>query len=217
MHKTGESYTAARAQILKQNTSAPSTAAPTAKDYPALAGMSDSALKKKTGCTWARWVKALDYYGAAKMTHRDIVSLVAEKYEVDSWWAQTVTVGYERIKGLRARGQRRDGRYDATKSRTFKVPLETLFAAWADARIRRRWLTGAETKVRKTAAAKSIRLDWTDGNDRGIVAVGFTAKGATKSAVALSQNGFGDRESAARRKQYWTARLDALEDVLAGR
>src|SRR5262249_630364 len=141
---------------------------------------------------------------------------VAEKYEVDSWWAQTVTVGYERIKGLRARGQRRDGRYDATKSRTFKVAVETLFAAWADARIRRRWLTGAETKVRKSAADKSIRLDWTDGNDRSIVAVGFTAKGATKSAVALSQNGFGDRESAARRKQYWTDRPDALEEVLAG-
>ena len=52
------------------------------------------------------------------------------------WWAQAVTVCYERIKGLRAVGQRRDGSFEANKSRTFSVPLVRLYRAFHDARTR---------------------------------------------------------------------------------
>ena len=43
------------------------------------------------------------------MSHTEIAAMVNKTWKVDGWWSQTVTVGYERIKGLRARGQRRDG------------------------------------------------------------------------------------------------------------
>lgn len=64
MKKTGESYTAARAQILNKKTvdARPAKAgryiAPVASgfsrtaDYAALAGMSDASVKEATGCTW---------------------------------------------------------------------------------------------------------------------------------------------------------------------
>ena len=55
-----------------------------------------------------------------------------KKFQISGWWLQTVTVGYERIKGLRARGQRREGTYEAHKARTFNVPGTTLFDGWAD-------------------------------------------------------------------------------------
>ena len=64
-----------------------------------LAGMADATIKAKTGCTWDRWVFALDHYGADKMSHGEIAALVSTKYKIDGWWAQSVTVGYERIKG----------------------------------------------------------------------------------------------------------------------
>jgi hypothetical protein len=219
MKKTGEAYTAARANIIKEpRATTASNAAPAAVtkplDYAALAGMSDVALKAKTGCTWDRWVHALDRHGADRMSHRDIAALVSTKYKVDSWWSQTVTVGYERIKRLRARGQRRDGTYEATKSRTFNVPVTTLFGAWADARIRRRWLNGASVKVRTATAPKSMRLDWTD---RSIIAVGFAAKGKSKSSVALAHTKVPNRETADRLKEFWSGRLDALGDVLSDR
>lgn len=211
MRKTGEAYTAARAQVLKKAQS--STPAPTV-DYASLAGMSDDVIKAKTGCTWQRWVKALDHYGAAKLSHRQIAELIREKYQTPSWWTQTVAVGYERIKGLRARGQSREGTFAATKSRTFSVPVETLFDAWHDARIRRQWLPEDGVRIRKATAPKSIRLGWSDG---GIIAVGFTAKGEAKSAVALEHAKLADRDAANRVKAYWTERLSALGDVLAPR
>src|SRR5262249_51166769 len=119
MQKTGESYTAARRHIIRK--AAPTFVEP-AKSYAGLAGMSDVSVAKKTGRTWAEWVRLLDKAGAAHKSHREIVEVVSSSGMPD-WWAQMVTVGYERIRGLRARGQRRDGSYEATKSRTFAVPI----------------------------------------------------------------------------------------------
>lgn len=180
-------------------------------DYAALAGTSDATIKAKTGCTWERWVGALDYLGAKEMSHRDIAMLVHEKYKIDGWWAQTVTVGYERIKGLRARGQRRDGTYEANKSRTFDVPVATLFEAWTDADLRNRWLDGESVKIRTATAPKSMRLGWSDGS---IIAVGFLPKGKSKSAVAVSHTKLPDKATSDRLKQYWSERLEALGEVL---
>jgi len=222
MKKTGEAYTAARAQITKDSrTKAPvaragaSTApgkAPGPKDYAALAGMSDAVIKEKTGCTWEKWVKSLDYHGAATMAHRDIAELVHEKYKVADWWTQTVTVGYERIKGLRARGQRRDGSYEASKSRTFDVPVKTLFDAWADSRTRRRWLNETGVKVRTATSPKSMRIGWSDGS---IISVYFLEKGKGKSSVAVQHTKLPDRAKADDLKRYWSKKLDTLAEVIA--
>ena len=215
MKKTGESYTSARAQITrkpKEKTSIAETRATVStKDYAKLAGMSNAVIKEKTGCTWDKWVKSLDYYGAERMSHREIAELVSEKYKVPSWWTQTVTVGYERIKGLRARGQRRDGTYEATKSRTFNVPIETLFDAWADTRTRNRWLRDAKVKVRSSTRPRYLRLDW---NGNTIIAVGFLSKGEKKSSVAVQHTKLADKETADRLKKYWSEQLDNLADTL---
>jgi hypothetical protein len=220
MKKTGEAYTAARAQLIRKpkpsSARPPATvskvlSAPDPKEFAAIAGMSDEKLKEKTGCTWKRWVGALDYYGADKMSHTEIAKLVHEKYKTDGWWSQTVAVGYERIKGLRARGQQRNGTYQISKSRTYNVPVATLFDAWTDARVRQRWLKEPGARVRKATPLKSIRLGWPDG---GIVAVGFFAKGKAKSSVAIEHTKLPDRASGERLKQDWSERFDALGEVL---
>ena len=209
MKKTGESYTAARAHVLSKHT-ADRPAAPV-RDLGALAGMTDGAVAAKTGRTWRQWVDALDADGAASMTHRDIATIVHTKHHVGDWWAQTVTVGYERVKGLRERGQRRSGTYEATKSRTYNVPVAALFDAWANHAARRRWLDGVEPVVRTATRPKSMRLRWPDGT---LVAVGFTRKGRGKSAVAVAHMQLRDRAASTASKAYWAERLDALGALL---
>jgi len=212
MKKTGESYTAARAHILSKTTiKQPPTRV---TDHAALAGMRDEKVAAKTGRTWREWVRVLDADQAAAMRHRDVAALVHEKYHVGDWWSQMVTVGYERIKGVRERGQRLDGAYEASKSRTFDVPVKTLFGAWATAATRRRWLDDVEPVVRAATAPKSIRLQWPDGT---IVAGWFLAKGRAKSTVALAHMKLGDRAALDKAKKYWTDRLDALASLFATR
>jgi hypothetical protein len=210
MKKTGESYTAARANLL----STPRVKQPAARsvNHAALAGKSDETIAAKTGRTWHEWVRMLDDEGAAAMPHGKIATLVNEKYAVDGWWAQTVTVGYERIKGLREIGQRRSGEYEASKSRTFSVPVKALFEAWADDATRRRWIGGVDATVRTAKAPKTMRLQWPDGT---IVVVGFMPKGAAKSAVAIAHTKLRDKAASAKAKEYWGDRLDALASLLA--
>jgi uncharacterized protein YndB with AHSA1/START domain len=184
------------------------------KDYATIAGMSDETIREKTGHGWEEWVRIIEDAGGAAMSHGDRASLVNETYGVDGWWSQCVTVGYERLKGMRARGQRMDGSWEATKSRTFDVPLDALFDAWADGKVRNRWLGEPAAKVRTATAPKSMRLQFPDGT---IVAVGFYEKGASRSTAAVQHTKLQDGESAQRMKAFWKDSLDALAELLVAR
>lgn len=208
MQKTGEPYTAARVHLLKTK---PFAAAP---DYATVAGKSDTILKEKTGRTWNSWVAILDRTEAYTWPHRDIAKYLRGEYQLPGWWAQMVTVGYERIKGLRAIGQRRDGSFEASKSKTIAVPLARLYGAFHNSRIRARWLPKIRLTIRSTTPEKSMRIAWPDGTR---LEVGFTAKGTAKSQVALAHGKLPDRNTAAELKRYWTDRLAALEEVLTRR
>jgi hypothetical protein len=206
MQKTGESYTAARSHFAAR-TPASTTQPSPAIDYARLAGRSDEIMKARTGCTWERWVRALDHVRAYEWTHRDIASHVSEKYRIAGWWAQSVTVGYERIRGLRAIGQRRNGTWEASKSRTFAAPVEKIFRAFHDPRRRSRWMTGTKPTVRSATPDKSMRMTWPDGTS---VIVLFTAKGVSKSQVAIQHEKLPDQAASDRMKAYWAERLEAL-------
>lgn len=191
--------------------SAQGSAEPTAVDSAELAGMSDQTIREKTGRGWEDWVRIIDERGGREMTHGERASLINEKYDVDGWWSQMVTTGYERIRGMRARGQRMDGSWEASKSKTYAVPVAELFEAWSNAKLRRRWLTEAGVKVRTAHAPKSMRLGFPDGT---IASVGFMPKGGGKSSVAVQHTKLTDKEATERTKHFWGERLSALAEVL---
>jgi uncharacterized protein YndB with AHSA1/START domain len=209
MEKTGEAYTAARLHIVKSKEK-PAEKPALPPNYATLAGMSDDAVKNATGRDWPAWVAFLDGVNAAEKPHREIVEHVVSLGTPD-WWSQMVTVGYERIRGLRDKGQRRGGAYETNKSRTFTVPIEKLYAAVANARTRKKWLD-AKMTVRTANEHKTIRASFDDGT---LVQFYFTDKGKGKSAVALSHEKLADKETATRMKQVWTERLEALAMLLA--
>ena len=201
MKKTGESYTAARAELVKKSN----------QDLAERAGMSDKVVSAKTGRAWEEWVRLLDARGARSMIHGDIAKYLYEEQGVPGWWAQTVTVGYERIRGLRDIGQRRSGEYEASKSKTLPVPLGKLFRAFTVARTRERWLPGVKWTVRTTVADKSIRVTWEDGTS---VELYFVPKGPEKSQVAIQHRKLRTKAQAAEAKAYWGERLEGLAKLL---
>ena len=211
MKKTGEAYTAARSQILRKKNALKPVPRASVADYAERAGMSDAALQEKTGRTWALWVAALDRAGAHEWPHRRIAKHLREDLGMPSWWCQMVAVGYERIKGLREIGQRHDGAYEASKSKTFAVPVGRLYRAWKDPRVRRRWLPGAKLTVRTATTDRSMRITWGDGTT---VDAWFVSKGPGKSQVAIAHAKLKDKADVAGRKAYWGDRLEALERIL---
>lgn len=201
MEKTGEAYTTARRHVINRKDT---------PDYAALAGMSDEAITTKTGRSWAQWVETLDAWGAKEKPHREVAAHVHE-LGVGDWWAQSVTVGYERIRGLRAVGQRRGGSWETTKSKTIGVDVDTLYEAWAKARTRKQWLGDVKLKIRTATKPKSMRITWDDGTH---VDVGFFPKSPAKSSVAVAHVKLASKADADARKQFWSEKLDALAALL---
>jgi hypothetical protein len=215
MQKTGERYTTARAHLSRKVQSPKPTAQPAAPalppDYLQLTRMSDEAVQAKTGKTWPQWVATLDAMGASSLPHGEIATRVYD-LGVPGWWAQNVTVAYERIRGLRATGQRRGGTFTANKSRTFAVPVERWFDAFASAEVRKRWLPEPGLRISKATATKYVHMRWGDG---ARVEVGFIAKGPQKAQVAIQHDGLPDADAVQARKAWWSERFDALGALLA--
>ena len=209
MQKTGESYTAARRQLIAAG-ERPDAAV--AEFVPPIA---DETLGKSTGRGWQEWFGLLDEWGAAQRNHTEIARWLREVQGVEGWYSQSITVGYERARGLRAPGEKADG-FAITASRTVGVPVERLFDSFVDVSERAKWLPNAEMSVRTATAPKSARYDWEDGSTRLIV--GFESSGGSKSKVSLSHERLPDAETADEMKTWWRERLTALKsDLEAGR
>ncbi len=202
MDKTGESYTAARAQLIPD---------PEPEYQPRIA---DDKVEAATGRVWRDWFDRLDEWGAIDREHRDIAAWLGADHDVAGWWAQIVTVEYEKARGLRPIGGDRDGTLNVNASKTVAVPVERLYEAVTDPELREQWAPGAPLRERTAKPNRTARYDWGDGSTR--VIVGFEAKGEAKSTVALSHERLPDADSADSIRSYWRERLAVLKEEIEG-
>src|SRR5215207_1086147 len=175
-------------------------------------GVSDAAVQRATGKSWDEWFALRDAWQGKTHNHTEIARHVHQTYGIDGWWAQSVTVGYERARGMRALHERPDG-FSMNASKTFPVPVERLFAAFVEPDERERWLEGIELRNRTTQPNKSARFDVLPEDGR--LAVTFVAKGPEKSAAQLEQERLADAEEVARWKAVWKEQLALLAAYLA--
>jgi uncharacterized protein YndB with AHSA1/START domain len=181
---------------------------PTKTSQPRVAGVSDEAVRAKTGKSWSEWLAVLDGAGAADMDHPAIAKYLFNEFGVSDWWSQMVTVGYEQARGRRRVHERARG-FQINRSKTMEVSAARAFKAWSEAAIRKRWLPGRDLKVRKATRNKSIRSTWSaDGSD---VTVDFVAKGHGKVQVVVQHSRLSDPKHAERMKEFWSAALGRLK------
>ncbi len=202
MEKTGERYTAARRQVADPGHEGDAAAEPDR--------VSGATLVERTGKTWDEWFALLDEWGAKKRPHKEIARHLREEQGVPGWWAQNVTVTYERARGLRAKHQGPGG-WSVGTSKTVAVPVERLFAAFTDEAERERLLPGLPLRPRTSRPNRSARFDWEDGRTR--ILVYFEDKGA-KSTVTVQHEKLADAAEVARVKSDWQARLAELKLAL---
>lgn len=174
-------------------------------------GISDAAVRAKTGKGWKEWFAILDRAGATKMSHRDIATYIYKEKGCPGWWAQMVTVGYEQARGLREPHQKADG-FAASASRTVAAGLDRLYGAWADPTLRALWLGEAPIEVKRATGGKSMRIAWKAGGSR--VDVNFYPAGAGRSRVQVEHGRLADEKARAAQKSFWGGALDRLKAML---
>lgn len=172
-------------------------------------GMSDAAVKAKTGKTWAEWIAALDKAGAKAMSHKEITKLLGNRHKLADWWSQMVTVGYERAKGMRELHQTAKG-FNTSVSRTLATGLDQLFEAWDEARTRGSFLREA-IAITTRNPGKNMRFAW--DKDGGKVEVRFTAKGPEKAQITIDHMGLANSAAVKRVKTFWADTLEKMGET----
>ncbi len=205
MDKTGESYTAARRMLIAGGDS-PET--PSRGFEPPVP---EESVVKATGHGFEHWFGLLDEWGAVERSHTEIARWLMDEHEVAGWWAQSVTLSYERARGRRAPGQRANG-FAISASKTVAVPAERLFDAFEDESLRERWLPGADLSLRKATAPRIAHYDWEDGSTR--VHVYIEERAADKGTVTVEHERLPDAETADEMKAWWRERVAALKPLL---
>ena len=162
--KTGERYTTARRHVLRALNHSPATATavalqtsvPTPAERPpkktTKGAISDASVLKKTGNDLAHWFAVLDQFGAVEKGHTASARHLYETHGVDGWYAQGITVSYERERGVRGVNQRCDGAWEVSVSKTVTATTAQLVKAFTDARKRNDWIGEADPKLAKAMA-----------------------------------------------------------------
>jgi len=176
----------------------------------------EASVQERTGRTRQEWFAMLDAAGASAWTHKDIAAWLVEQHDVEGWWAQSITVGYEQARGIRAPGQRSDGTWEAGASVTVRVGLHDAFAWVSEPERRVRWLDHEPAEVRGETPGKSIRWVWDDGSRVGIrfTVLPDDAEGP-RTRVTVAHRGLDDGDAVAAAKEWWQERLATLREVTA--
>jgi hypothetical protein len=221
MAKTGERYTTARHFQLDQHLpspaepdTAPATDVAPVELPPRIAepGVSDAAVQRATGKIWDEWFQILDAWDGTKRTHLEIARHLYEAHGVGEWWAQSVTVGYERARGMRALHESADG-FTVNASKTFPVPVDRLFAAFLDEAVRNEWLEPGTLRLRTSQPHRSARFDVLTTETRAEVY--FTAKGEAKASAQIQHSKLPRGEDVETWRAFWKERLIRLAAMLS--
>jgi hypothetical protein len=210
MSKTGESYTAARGQVARKrerNLAARERLAQTEEI------VAEDRLRENTGKGWDQWFAILDRWGARHRKHPEIARFLMEERGVPGWYAQSITVGYERARGMRLKHQQPSG-FSVSASPPTAIPVEDLYEAVVDDARRRRWLPDGTLTLRTAQPGRTARFDWEEGPSR--VMASFEAKGPAKSTVHVEHSRLPDADDAETMKAMWRERLAELKGLLEG-
>ncbi len=183
-----------------------------AKEQAFRPSVSGAAVKAATGRDWAGWFAILDRAQAAKMSHKTIAKLLHETHKVPGWWAQTVTVNFERARGLRARHQKSDG-FSVGVSKTMHGDVSTLYAAVVDSGMRVRWFPTGAFKISSQTTDKYVRGAWKNG---ARLEFGFYSKDGGKAQIAVQINKLNASAAVEAERALWKKALTKLADILEG-
>ena len=198
MEKTGEKYGAARRSLIEQSS---------ARVWIAQPEMSDEAVAAATGRGWDEWVGVIEAWAGHGDGHAAIARYLQDEHDVDGWWAQSLTVGYERITGLRLPHQQPDGTFTANKSKTVHVDADLLRKTLLHDEDRADLFPTISTDVRSRPDSKAIRIGMGDGV--ALIAIEPATDGRAK--VTVQHSHLPAFDEVARWKSYWEEWLRAID------
>lgn len=199
MQKTGERYTAARRHLLTGPGDRPWAADPEA---------SDEAVRQATGRSWNQWCDLIEASPVAAADHGTIAAYLIDEVGVEGWWAQSITVGFERITGRRLPYQRPDGTFTVSRSKTLDIDPDELKALLLDEDAHADLFPGLDTEIRSRPGSRDPRIALGGGS----VLFSFDPAGGERVKLTVSHERLAVPDDVERWRGYWGEWLEALAE-----
>lgn len=186
--------------------------APERRTLKPLPAIGDEAFVRATGKPSEAWFELIDAWGGQQRSHTEIAAWLAAEQGLDGWWAQNVTVHYERARGLRAPNQKADG-FAVSVSRTFDLDPDSIGSWFTHDALRDRWLQPGLLSLRTVQLGRSARFDVAGDSSR--VAIWLTAKPNGRTSVQLQHERLPDAEAVDQWRAFWKERMERLAAAAA--
>ena len=169
-------------------------------------------VERATQRAWDEWLRFMDAHDARNLDHKQIALKVYEELDgtIESlgWWTQAVTVAYEQYIGRRVPGQRPDGTFQTSVSKSTTLGMDDLMAKWKRFAADNPAVQGIVGAGAARTSGTDRRLTWRvkaqDGTS--VIVTSEPKKNGTASIVA-TQMGLPTLESNEEARRQWTATL----------
>lgn len=221
--RTGESYAAARrhvaAEVDRQRQERSAAGAAEARSQPSSGAVTEERCVEVTGHGFDHWFAVLDRFGAARRGHTASARHLQEEHDVSAWYAQSITVVYERARGLRAQNQACTGGYQVSVSRVLAAPLGVTARFLQAGELRRAWQRDLDEAVARALEDATIRnkegavwarLQLPDAH----VELRISATSDGRSRVGATVTKLESADAVATHRAAWRSALDALKQRL---
>lgn len=170
--------------------------------------VSEESLKNATGKSWPDWFDYLDRIKARQLSHKEIAANLQETAGMKGWWAQTITVEYERKIGRREVGQSCEGDFQASSSKTLPGTMDQVFLHWQEFvkdldhfdQVR----FSSTPKMSETQKWRYWRVSLQDGSRLSII---INQKSAEKVLIAVNHEQLASAKAVEDWKAYWKSQL----------
>jgi len=203
MTKTGEKYGAARRVLIEQAARRSSTG------WIAEPEQTDEVIRDRTGRGWDEWRELVDAWPGHDDGHGAVAAWLQAEHDVDGWWAQAVTLGWERITGRRLRHQMADGTFTANRSATITVDGDALRELLLDTDGRELLFPGLDVELRSRPTSKNIRL----GLGGGVAQLYLEPRDDGRVTVHVAHEKLPGADDVALWKEFWGDWLAALDEA----
>lgn len=162
----------------------------------------DEAIKNATGRTRKSWFSLLDKAGAKKMSHTEIAGFLSTSYIPSGWWAQMVTVEYERERGRRKVNENEDG-FLVSVHKTVEMSVARLEKEWKKLALSR--VVAHKHLIQLPTISKRRLLRYKA--DVGNILVYFDERGKGKSRIMVESAKLPSRAMVEENREFWKKAL----------
>ena len=167
-------------------------------------------VERATNRSWDEWLLFMDGIGAKDLDHKQIALKVY--YELEGtgveplgWWTQAVTVAYEQFIGRRIPGQRPDGTFQMSISKSTRLGMRELMDAWTRFAAQDDFVSGLIAGDPKISGTER-RITWrTKAGDGSSVIVTSEPKANGTASIVATQIGLPGPEQNDEARANWAA------------